>query len=126
MQPGRMVQGSGNGTVKGKKYFTCGDDRGCFVKPGEPHGLGARTACPSVLGLRRSPLAVRALFVSVTNDRSRRAADELVIIVESVNQPATKYPFPRSTRTSRLRLSLVPTAQDARPDAGPTFCVAGL
>ncbi len=26
-----MAQGSGSGTVKGKKYFTCGDDRGCFV-----------------------------------------------------------------------------------------------
>ena len=73
MQPGRMVQGSGDGTVKGKKYFTCGDDRGCFVKPGKPHGLGARTACLSVLGLRRcaARAVLCALFVSVTNDRCR-------------------------------------------------------
>ena len=70
MQPGRMVQGSGNGTVKGKKYFTCGDDRGCFVKPGNPTAsVHARPVylCSDSAARR----ACCALSVSVTNDRCR-------------------------------------------------------
>ena len=75
MQPGRMVQGSGNGTVKGKKYFTCGDDRGCFVKPGNPTASVHARPVYLCSDSAAPPLAVRAvrsaLSVSVTNDRCR-------------------------------------------------------